>query len=219
MDSLLTYLQQFISEERKARIEKVLNERTRHFTIAVEDIFQSHNANAIIRSAECFGIQDVHVIENRNEFDARGKVNRGAIKWVDVYTYDSSTKCIGTLREKGYQIVATTPHKDNVLLEKFDVSKPSAFFFGTERTGLKDAVLQAADCHLRIPMFGFTESFNVSVSASLILQHTISKLKNDASIYWQLSEKEKEVLRLQWTKERVRQADMHIRNYNKLVNT
>ena len=132
---LLSYLRSFITAERFAQLERVLKERTKHFTVALENIYQPHNSNAVIRSCDCFGIQDCHVIESFNEFKTSNQVSKGAIKWVDVYKYDNTSQAIDTLKSSGYQLVATTPPKDGYDLHDFDFSQPSALFFG-DMTGL-----------------------------------------------------------------------------------
>ena len=143
--TLLDYLQNFITEERKQRFSEIISQRTNHFTVAMEDVFQMHNTSAVVRTCEVFGVQQAHSIEGRYGKRLDEKIAMGAQKWVDVFRYDDTQKCIDTLRGKGYQIVATTPHKDAYLLNDFDISKKSAFFFGTEKEGLSEQVLSQAD--------------------------------------------------------------------------
>ena len=187
---LLEYLESFLTPRRQGLFKEVLNERTNHFTIAVEDVYQLHNTSAVIRSCDVFGIQNVHVIEEVNIKRIDREIAMGAQKWVNVNRYDSTNKCIDNLKNKGYQIVATTPHDDSKVLHDFDIHKPAAFFFGREQQGLSDVVMNAADSKLHIPMVGFTESLNISVSAAILLQHVTSKLRK-TDIKWQLTEEEK----------------------------
>ena len=199
---LLQFLEDKLTDRRKERLHEVIEERTRHFTVAVENVYQPHNASAVIRSCECFGIQDLYVLEKGNEFiPSRGIVN-GADKWVDLYIYreneGGTAGCIKDLRENGYQIVATTPHKNDCLLEDFDVTKKSAFFFGTEKDGLSDEIMDEADQFLKIPIVGFTESFNISVSVALILQFLTWKLKRQSDVKWPLSDGEKLEKKIEW---------------------
>lgn len=198
---ILAELQQFLSPERIERFEGVLASRTKHFTVAVENIFQSHNASAVMRSCDCFGIQNLHVIANHNQYELSKDVAMGAEKWVDMHSYykkDNNTQdCIDELKSQGFQIVATTPHTNDVLLPDFDVSKKSAFFFGTEISGLSDIVLDQADAFVRIPMYGFTESYNISVSAALVLHDVVNRLKK-SDINWALSEEELMDKRIDW---------------------
>jgi tRNA (guanosine-2'-O-)-methyltransferase len=198
---ILAELQQFLSPERIERFEGVLASRTKHFTVAVENIFQSHNASAVMRSCDCFGIQNLHVIANHNQYELSKDVAMGAEKWVDMHSYykkDNNTQdCIDELKSQGFQIVATTPHTNDVLLPDFDISKKSAFFFGTEISGLSDIVLDQADAFVRIPMYGFTESYNISVSAALVLHDVVNRLKK-SDINWALSEEELMDKRIDW---------------------
>jgi tRNA (guanosine-2'-O-)-methyltransferase len=188
---LLKELHQFLNPQRIQRFENVLANRTKHFTVAVENIFQSHNASAVMRTCDCFGVQDLHVIANENKYELSKDVAMGAEKWVDMHSYyqkeNNTQECIDTLKAQGFQIVATSPHAKDVLLPDFDVTKKSAFFFGTEISGLSDLVLEQADAFVRIPMYGFTESYNISVSAALVLHDVVSRLKK-TEVNWKLSE-------------------------------
>ena len=191
--ALLLELERFLSSERIEKFDKVLANRTRHFTVAVENLFQSHNASAVMRNCDCFGIQDLHVIANRNAYELSKDVAMGAEKWVDMHSYyekENNTKdCIDYVRSQGFQIVATTPHTNDVFLPEFDLTKKSAFFFGTERDGLSGIVMDQADVFVRIPMYGFTESYNISVSAALVLHDVVMRLKR-SDIDWRLTEEE-----------------------------
>ena len=199
----LEYLENILTENRKERFLSVLKNRTRHFTVAVEDVFQMHNTSAVMRSCEVFGIQELHVIEQRFGKRIDKEIAMGAQKWVDINAFDSITGCLDNLQSRGYQIIATTPHKDDCLLEDFDISKPSALFFGTERDGLSEEILKRADGFLKIPMVGFTESLNISVSAAIIIQNLTERLRK-SNIQWQLSEDEIIEKRLQWAKNTIK---------------
>jgi tRNA (guanosine-2'-O-)-methyltransferase len=198
---ILAELQEFLSPERIQRFEGVLANRTKHFTVAVENIFQSHNASAVMRSCDCFGIQDLHVIANHNQYELSKDVAMGAEKWVDMHSYyekeNNTQDCIDKLKSQGFQIVATSPHTNDVLLPDFDITKKSAFFFGTEISGLSDIVLDQADAFVRIPMYGFTESYNISVSAALVLHDVVNRLKN-SDVNWQLTEEDLMDKRIDW---------------------
>ncbi|MGB5498484.1 MAG: RNA methyltransferase [Maribacter sp.] len=209
---LLTYLEDFISIERKERFIKILEERTKFLTVAIEDVFQLHNTSAVIRSCEVFGIQTAHVIENRFGKRLDKNIAMGAQQWVDVARYENTRSCISYLRGEGYQIIATTPYDDSCLLADFGIDKKTALFFGTEKEGLSEEVIQEADGFLKIPMVGFTESLNISVSAAILLQHLTSKLKNQGS-QWQLSEVEKLDKRLDWTKKSIKSIDDILSRY------
>ncbi len=201
--AFLEFLENILTENRKERFLNVLKNRTNHFTIAVEDIFQMHNTSAVMRSCEVFGIQELNVIEQRYGKSIDKEIAMGAQKWVDINAFDSISGCVDSLKAKGYQIIATTPHENDCLMDDFDISKPSALFFGTERDGLSEEILQKADGFLKIPMVGFTESLNISVSAAIIIQNLMNRLRN-SDINWQLSEEEILKKRLQWARSSIK---------------
>lgn len=211
---LFEYLQEILTPRRKALFDKILEQRTRHITVVTEDVYQLHNTSAVMRSCEVFGVQDLHIIEKKNEGIVDSEIAMGAQKWVDLYRHSSSQACMDSLRAQGYQIIATTPHNDSQYLHEFDVSKKSAFFFGEEKDGLSVEVMEQADGFLKIPMYGFTESLNISVSAAIILQSLATKIRTD-EIDWELSEEEKMVLRKQWTKASIKSVDEIIARYYK----
>lgn len=209
---LLEYLQTYLTENRKERFQEVLSERTRHFTVVTEDVYQLHNTSAVMRTCDVFGIQDLHVVEERVSKRIDKEIAMGAQKWVSFKRHNAIKNCISELKDSGYQIIATTPHKSSMMLHDFDVSKKSAFFFGKESDGLSDTVMEAADGFLKIPMYGFTESLNISVSAAIILQSVVSKLKQ-SNINWQLSEEEKREIELEWAKKTIKSSDEIIERY------
>ena len=213
---LLTYLEHFITEERKERFLQVISARTNHFTVAMEDVFQMHNTSAVVRTCEVFGVQQAHSIEGRFGKRLDAKIAMGAQKWVDVFRYNDTQSCIDALRAQGYQIVATTPHKDAYFLNDFDISKKSAFFFGTEKEGLSQQVLSQADTYLKIPMVGFTESLNISVAVAIVLQQLTDKLRR-SQVAWQLTDEERLSTLINWTKKSIRNVKDVLKRYQELT--
>ncbi|MEO9893428.1 RNA methyltransferase [Aurantibacter sp.] len=211
---LLKYLEEIITPERKERFASILADRTKYITVAIEDVFQLHNTSAVIRSCEIFGIQESHVVEGRFGQRLDKNIAMGAEQWVDVKRYSNTETCISNLRKNGYQIIATTPHNDSCLLHEFTLDKKTALFFGTEREGLSDVVLKEADGFLKIPMLGFTESLNISVSAAIILQYLRTQL-NASEIKWGLSPEEKIEKHLDWTKKSIKSIDEILERYYK----
>lgn len=203
---LLTHLESFLTDKRRQRFDEVLSQRTKHFTVATEDVYQLHNTSAVMRSCEVFGIQELNVIEERNTKKIDREIALGAQKWVDLKRYKSVKNCITELRKNGYQIVATTPHLNNALLADFDVTQKSCIFFGRETEGLSNEVMEEADQFIKIPMVGFTESLNISVSAAIILQHLTSKLRQ-TDINWNLSKEEKNQKKMDWIKKTIHSFD------------
>lgn len=212
---LLDYLENFITPERKSRFLQVLQERTNMLTVAIEDVYQMHNTSAVVRSCDIFGIQEAHLIERRFGKRLDKDIAMGSQNWVDVHRYKSTTDCIISLKNKGYKIIATTPHENNCLLDDFVIEGKTALFFGTEKNGLSDEVLTKADGYLKIPMVGFTESLNISVSAAIILQVLTTKLKKQ-DINWQLSDEEQQEKQLDWTKKSIRSIDDVLARYYKI---
>lgn len=209
---LLTYLESYLTEERKQRFLEVLQKRTKHITVAVEDVYQLHNTSAIIRSCDVFGIQDLHVIEDRFGKRLDKNIAMGAEQWVDVYRYQTTADCISKLKDDGYQIIATTPHNDSSLLHDFFPTEKSAIFFGTEKEGLSEEVMKQADGFLKIPMVGFSESLNVSVSAAIIIQQLAQKVR-DSNLNWQLTDIEILNKQLDWTKKSIKDVQGIIKRY------
>ena len=171
--AMLEFLTQFITDERRQRFEEVLDYRTRHITVVLEDIFQPHNASAVLRTCDLRGIQDIHIVENTNHYDVNPDVVLGSTKWLNLYHYEgkefNTPATYQRLHDMGYKIVATCPHRDDFTPDTLPLDQPVALVFGTEKLGLSDYAVENADMHVRIPMFGFTESYNISVSAALLL--------------------------------------------------
>lgn len=198
----IAFLKSIRSEERLARLEEVLDCRTRYFTVLLENIWHPHNASAVLRSCDCFGIQDVHLVDDHQVYEVNKKVTMGATKWLTLNRYyrqsSNSERALKALKKRGYRIVATTPHEGAVSLSDFDVTGgPAAFVFGTEMTGISDTVRALADEYLSIPMVGFTESLNISVSVAIILQQLGARLRA-SEVDWRLPDEERELLLLEW---------------------
>ena len=203
---LLEYLESYLTENRSKRFNEVLSQRTKHFTVATEDVYHLHNTSAVMRSCDVFGVQELSIIEEQGGKRIDREIALGAQKWVDLNRYDTALDCIKDMKNNGYQIVATTPHTNDCLLQDFDVSKKSCFFFGRETEGLTQDILDNADCFLKIPMVGFTESLNVSVSAAIILQDVTTKLKQ-TDVIWQLTNEEINAKKLDWIKKTIHSYD------------
>ena len=212
----LEYLEGFVTDKRKATFKKVLDERTKHFTVVLEDIFQPHNSSAVVRTCDIFGVQDVHVIQNKYSSKVSRYVAKGSQKWLDIKKYNqranNTQDCLDTLRADGYQIIATTPHNESCFLHEFDITKKSAFVFGVEKDGVSEYTMKQADGFLKIPMVGFTESLNISVAAAIILQDVTTKLRA-SEIPWNLSEKEKEKLYFDWVQKSIKSIEKITERY------
>lgn len=219
---LIQFLSGFITAERLDLFHKVLSFRTNYITVVLEDIYQTQNASAVLRSADCFGVQNVHVIENKNIFQVNPDVVRGASNWVSVNRYNqgqmNTSEAIRKLKADGYRIIATSPHEHDVNLEEFDLEKgKAAFIFGTERPGLTTIAKNEADEFMKIPMVGFTESLNVSVSVAVTLHYLMHKLRNNPSIDWHLTETEKQKLLLNWLRMTIKRVDLLEKKFEELT--
>ena len=208
--NLITYLEGFVTEKRKNTFKNILLNRTRHFTVVLEDIFQQHNSSAVIRSCDVFGIQDIHIIENKYHSKVSRHVAKGSQKWLNLINYkedkNNTKDCLTRLKNEGYQIIATSPHNNTCTLHDLDISKKSAFIFGVEKSGVSEEVLINSDEILTIPMVGFTESLNISVAAAIILENLTNKLRN-SNYPWRLSEKEQEILYANWLEKSIKNVD------------
>lgn len=203
---------QFFSENKRALFDRLAPLRTRHISVVLEDIYQSHNASAVLRSCDCFGVQDVHVVEARNPFNPAGDVAVGSSKWVDYYRYNSIQDVYRNLHAKGYRIVATLPHENDTMIDDLDISQPTALVFGTELTGLTQEAIDGADAYVKIPMYGFTESFNISVCAALSLFSLTERMRRDTTLQWRLSDDDLLDLKLHWAMQAVKDGEKVIKN-------
>ncbi len=199
-EKILAEFYDIISDNKKEMFDRIAAERTKHITLAIENVYQEHNASAVLRSCDCFGIQELHVIEKDNQYKVQRDIALGAGRWVDMYNYNRGEQvtkdCIDKLKSQGYTIVATTPHTENTIHD-LDLSKPIALIFGTERKGISSEVEEMADTFVKIPMYGFTESFNISVSAALML-HTLRERLENSNFLWKLSPEEQTSLKIKW---------------------
>jgi tRNA (guanosine-2'-O-)-methyltransferase len=212
-EELINHLSEFVTPKRLKLFEKVLEERTSYITLVLEDIFQPQNASAVLRTCDCFGIQHLHIIENRNEFSIDREVAMGASKWLSLHKYNqkkqNSLEAIKKLKRMGYRIVATSPHINDQLLPEFDLTKgKAAIVFGSELPGISETIMNEADEFMKIPMYGFTESFNISVSAAIVLYQLSQKLRNQPEINWKLNDEERNEIKLAWLRTTIKRSSI-----------
>lgn len=203
---LIEYLETFLTPRRQDLFKQVLDERTRFLTVAIEDVGHLHNTSAVMRSCDAFGVQDVHVIEELKGKRIDREIAMGAQKWTSVKRYDSTKNALAKLKSEGYQIVATTPHHTAHKLEDLKLDKPTALFFGSEKDGLTETVIEAADEYIYIPTFGFTQSLNISVCAAILLQELTQRLRN-SSLDWKLKSADIEEIKTLWLKRNLKDYD------------
>jgi len=238
---LIELLVEYVSENKQNKIKEVLENRTRYLTIVLEDIFQPHNANATLRTAECLGIQDIHIIENRNEFDLHGEVSQGSSKWLSILRYNeippartervrsggkpksrvpNTISCLKSLKKQGYKIAVTSLSEDCHTPADIPLDNPLALVFGTEKHGVTDTAISLSDYKLKIPMFGFTQSYNISVSVAIALSTLTKRIREydsnqKSKLSWQLTDQQKEELTLEWYKRCVKSSEQLIRRFSK----
>ena len=199
---IISELSNLVTDERLALFHSKLNDKTQNLTVVLEDVFQSRNINAVIRSADCFGISDIHLIENRNKFIVDQGVSLGSAKWTNIIQYNSRTnntkQCLNKLKKRGYKIIAAIPNENATKLEDINVNKNKiAVLFGTELGGLSEEALKIADDKMKIKMYGFTESLNISVAAGITLQHLNEKIRKE-NVSWRIQGKERDNILLNW---------------------
>ena len=211
-EDLIAYLESFLTERRLARNKEVVRNRTNFLSVAIEDVYQLHNTSAVMRSCDVFGVQNLHVIEEVNLKKIDREIAMGAQKWVDIQRYTSTEQCMDHLESQGYQLIATTPHGDCEDINHFVLDRPSVLFFGKETDGLRPQVLERAAVRLKIPMVGFTESLNISVSAAILLQELTNQLRKH-NLPWQLSPEEQLALRFEWAKKTLKSHEEITKRY------
>lgn len=207
---LYEILSEHLSERKRKLFDDVLNNRTRYFTLVMEDIYQAQNSSAILRSAEAWGVQDLHIIENAHSFQHHRRIAKGANDWLTIQRYNkgsnNSEVCFQSLKNKGYQIVVTSLKQTSVTLQNLDLSKKTAIVLGTELTGASEVAMKYADVTMAIPMHGFTKSLNVSVAAAVIIQFITQHIRK-LGVAWQLTDEDKLALRIEWAKETIKWSD------------
>lgn len=214
---IINHLGEYVTEHKREFINKVLDQRTRHVTVVMEDIYQSQNASAVLRTCECYGLQDVHIIEHENTYALNKRVLKGANKWLHIHQHraekvNNTEACFQKLWKDGYKILATVPDPTVPSIEEIDLNDKIALVMGNELHGLSAFAKEHADMKVRIPMYGFTESLNLSVSTAICLNQLIPKLRRSA-INWHLSEEDQLTIKLEWYRKIVRHAEVIERKF------
>lgn len=196
-EDLYEYMKGFLTEERLSKIDRFAEESSDFVLPIMENIYQFRNAAAIIRSVEACGFHKIIALEDENVFNPNAKVARGADNWMQIEKMERSINSLQQIKDRGYKIVAVSPEKEAVSLPNFDISQPVALIFGTEKEGVSPEMLEFADETLIIPMYGFTESFNVSVAAGICM-YTLKQKLIDSGIEYKLSPEKKLAMKTQW---------------------
>lgn len=215
---LFEYLQSYLTERRRILLCEKAAERTRYITVVMEDLYQAHNTSAVMRSCDVYGIQDLHLVERRFGKRMDREIAMGAQKWVDLHRYKDTDSCLDLIQSKGYRLVATSPHESSISLPDFRLNQPTALIFGTEKEGISKEVMDRCDECLKIPMYGFTESLNVSVSAAIILYQLSQELRR-STLPWRLSEEEQLTLIDAWTRRSIKSVNQIIERFEQTKNS
>ncbi len=169
-EAISSILEEFVTEERTLRLKAVLGARLDAVTAVMDAPHDPHNGAAVIRSCDAFGVHRLHVVERLEPFLAANSVARGSERWVDVKTYTRAAEAIAALTASGHEMVATHPEGELSPEDLRDIPKV-ALVLGNERHGIEDALRAGCRRSVRIPMRGFAESLNVSVTAAILIQH------------------------------------------------
>lgn len=215
LEGLGAHLLTYVTPDRVNRLDDVLARRTRHLTVVLENVYHSHNASAVLRSCECFGLQDLHAIENPNRFEVHRAITQGAAKWVTLYRYrgtEGTSRCLRRLRDSGHRIVAMSLDPGSVPVSELPIDAPLALCFGAEDPGLTERTRAMADVSARIPMAGFTQSLNLSVSAGIALERLGARIR--ASEHeWRLDSGERKRLRVLWLAQSIHAGRAIVQRY------
>jgi len=161
------------SGKRMERIAGVMAARQKDIVVVLEDIFDPHNAAAIFRTCDAYGIQSVYLIfETVEPYDPKrvGKASSAtANKWLDFRIFQSTRECLGELKRKGYAIVSTFLDKEANNLYEFEWPKKIALLVGNEHAGLSERAAEMSDHKVYIPMQGMVQSLNVSVATAICI--------------------------------------------------
>ena len=206
MDDRYDLLSPYLTDARKQRFAEVLGQRTNWVTAVTEDLFDPHNISAVLRSCDGFGIQSAHIIEVNNPYRVSPGVAKGAAKWLDIERHTDTTHALRDLKSRGFAICCTTPHTDDTTPEELPLDRRVALVFGSEGPGITDAARAEADHFVRIPMYGFTESFNISVAAALTLQTVTRRVRASNDIDWRIPESDHPRILGDWASRTVKDA-------------
>lgn len=200
-------VEQTVGPDRRERIDEVLAGRTRELIVVVENLQDRHNLSAVLRSAEGFGVQEVHVVETEGALEIAPKVTQGCHKWLDVLRHPDARSCVDHLHGRGFELWAATLGPDTISLTDIDFGRRVALVLGNESLGLTPELIDLCDGSYRIPMRGFVQSFNISVAAAVsIFYATLPGDVHGGGVPIGLPEADHADLRQRWMEQSVKQV-------------
>lgn len=192
-EEIVELLESQLTEDRRERIDEVVDERTYHVVSVLDGIYDRGNVSAVIRTAEALGYQSMHVIESQDDFKEANRVTQGTDKWLDIERWAGPEECVPVLRERGYRIVATDLEVSRPISE-VDFEAPTALVFGNEHDGISETIRDAADERCIVPIVGFAQSYNISVSAAIALHDIYRRRTGDGGTQGDLTPDERRYL-------------------------
>ncbi|MCX5747519.1 MAG: RNA methyltransferase [Proteobacteria bacterium] len=202
-EAICEALASMLSVERIARIDSVLDARLTSVITVVEDTYDPHNAAATIRTTEALGLGELHVIEANERFHATAGITRGSHKWIDLVRHAEPVAAIASLQARGFRVIATSPAA-TASIDDIDVHTPIAIAFGNEHAGLTPQAIGACDGAVRVPMYGFSESFNLSVTVALAMSRIAGRRRDVIGAVGDLPPDRRRHLRARWFALKVR---------------
>jgi tRNA (guanosine-2'-O-)-methyltransferase len=216
-DQVLTELENLVSKERLQKIDDILSKRTDTLTLVLDNISHLHNISAVIRSAEAFGLTEIHLINDTSQThnDLSGGVSLGAEKWIKVTRHKNEESLIQFLKDKNFKLVALLPpdkYPDSIPVSTLPFEEPLALMLGNEVSGLRKSLISQADINAYIPMYGFVESFNISVACAITLFCSTINSSEPKLRSSRLSLEKGLEIRKEWIRKSIKQVDLIEKN-------
>jgi tRNA (guanosine-2'-O-)-methyltransferase len=212
----IALLEQHLTANRLERLREVLAMRTRRLTLVLENLYHPENANGVLRTAECVGLQEVHLIQEKFAWKYNRNIARGSGKWLEVGEWSEADTCYTRLKQQGYALVATSAAPGSLAPDALPLDRPLAIIFGNESVGVTEKALSLCDYRVHIPMAGLTESYNIGVSAGILLYELTQRIRSQSPEKWQLPTSDAQDVYEDWLKKAVKFAGPLLESINKL---
>ncbi len=193
-DDPLDIIRQALRPERWAKMERALNHRLGAVRVVIENLHHPHNLSAVMRTCEGLGVQHLHVVDTRENTVPSRRITLGAHKWLAIHRHDRFEECGRDLKTRGFRLYAAMLDPGAVALEEIPVDAPVALLFGNERDGVSPEARAWCDGAYTIPMYGFVQSFNVSVAVAVSLYSVTQRVRQRPDGGLLTAEERREVL-------------------------